>query len=242
MQNSHTLYPCGFGVPISCLDCTRRACLLSSSNASLDCTRYETAFQILHKLRAGMVRPDRDRIGGAPDEHVEVDESLVGGATRGQGRGVHDKTLVACRRGSPQEQTQGQGCCASPERSLLRVVSGWKSCRIVRQNRWWGLSRRAVEPGAVIVTDGWSAITGLTEIVAIAICRSPSPEAPALVDDYLPIVLSRSAISKAGSGVATTASARSTCRRISMSSPFALTGDSTRLTHSGPCSGSVVER
>jgi hypothetical protein len=26
--------------------------------------RYETAFQILHKLRAGMVRPDRDRIGG----------------------------------------------------------------------------------------------------------------------------------------------------------------------------------
>lgn len=26
--------------------------------------RYETAFQILHKLRAAMVRPDRDRIGG----------------------------------------------------------------------------------------------------------------------------------------------------------------------------------
>lgn len=25
--------------------------------------RYETAFQVLHKLRAGMVRPDRDRIG-----------------------------------------------------------------------------------------------------------------------------------------------------------------------------------
>ena len=40
--------------------------------------RYETAFQILHKLRAGMVRPDRDRIGGAPDMHVEVDEVLGG--------------------------------------------------------------------------------------------------------------------------------------------------------------------
>ena len=25
--------------------------------------RYETAFQILHKLRAGMVRPERDSIG-----------------------------------------------------------------------------------------------------------------------------------------------------------------------------------
>ena len=28
--------------------------------------RYETAFQILYKLRAGMVRPDQDRIGGNP--------------------------------------------------------------------------------------------------------------------------------------------------------------------------------
>src|SRR5437867_756085 len=26
--------------------------------------RYETAFQILHKLRTAMVQPDRDRIGG----------------------------------------------------------------------------------------------------------------------------------------------------------------------------------
>ena len=29
----------------------------------LGLTRYETAFGILHKLRAGMVRPDQDRIG-----------------------------------------------------------------------------------------------------------------------------------------------------------------------------------
>ena len=29
--------------------------------------RYETVFQILHKLRAGMVRPDQDRVGGNPD-------------------------------------------------------------------------------------------------------------------------------------------------------------------------------
>ena len=30
----------------------------------LGLSRYETAFQILHKLRAGMVRPNQDRIGG----------------------------------------------------------------------------------------------------------------------------------------------------------------------------------
>ena len=29
----------------------------------LGIARYETAFQILHKLRAAMVRPDRDKIG-----------------------------------------------------------------------------------------------------------------------------------------------------------------------------------
>jgi transposase-like protein len=55
-------------------------------------TRYETAFQILHKLRAGMVRPERDCIGG---EHaVEVDECLVGGRTRGEGQGVHHRATV----------------------------------------------------------------------------------------------------------------------------------------------------
>lgn len=54
--------------------------------------RYETVFQILHKLRTAMVRPDRDRIGG--DFPVEVDETWVGGRTRGEGRGQHHKTLV----------------------------------------------------------------------------------------------------------------------------------------------------
>ena len=60
----------------------------------LGLSRYETAFGILHKLRAGMVRPDQDRIGGTAVGHVEVDEAYVGGRTRGEGRGVHHKTLV----------------------------------------------------------------------------------------------------------------------------------------------------
>ena len=57
----------------------------------LGLSRYETAFQILHKLRSGMVRPNQDRIGGQPKNHVEVDETWVGGRTRGEGRGVHHK-------------------------------------------------------------------------------------------------------------------------------------------------------
>lgn len=51
--------------------------------------RYETAFQILHKLRAGRVRPERDSIGA--QYPVEVDETLVGGRTKGEGRGIHQK-------------------------------------------------------------------------------------------------------------------------------------------------------
>jgi len=58
----------------------------------LGISRYETAFQILHKLRAGMVRPERDRIGG--QHTVEVDECLIGGRTRGEGAGVHHMATV----------------------------------------------------------------------------------------------------------------------------------------------------
>jgi hypothetical protein len=63
----------------------------------LGLTVYETAFQILHKLRAGMVRQGRDRIGGnlARGDHVEIDETWVGGVTRGEGSGTHHQVLVA---------------------------------------------------------------------------------------------------------------------------------------------------
>ena len=75
----------------------------------LGLSRYETAFQILHKLRAGMVRPDQDRIGGRPGEHVEVDETY----------GVHDKVLVA----SAVEVRQRK------PGTKLRQAEGWSLCR-----------------------------------------------------------------------------------------------------------------
>lgn len=51
--------------------------------------RNETAFQLLYKVRAGMFRPNRDRIGG--QWTVELDEVLIGGKTRG----VHHRVYVA---------------------------------------------------------------------------------------------------------------------------------------------------
>jgi len=53
---------------------------------------YETAFQMLHKLRAAMVRPDRDRIHG----DVEVDETFIGAKKHGKrGRGAAGKIMVS---------------------------------------------------------------------------------------------------------------------------------------------------
>ena len=81
------------------------AYLVSTDTAGISAVRfqrqlgiktYETAFRLLHKLRAGMVRPDSDRIGQNPDEHVEIDEAWVGGKTRGLGEA--DRSEPCCCR------------------------------------------------------------------------------------------------------------------------------------------------
>src|ERR1700681_4061843 len=97
----------------------------------LGLSRYETAFQILHKLRAGMVRPDQDRIGGRPGEHVEVDETWVGGRTRGKGRGVHDKVLVV----SAVEVRQRKPGTASGRVVAMPGVFDSPSCRTEARSR-----------------------------------------------------------------------------------------------------------
>jgi hypothetical protein len=53
-----------------------------------------------------MVRPERDTIGGK--HPVEIDECLVGGKTRGEGRGVHHKVIVDFRFNlTPRDIQQG---------------------------------------------------------------------------------------------------------------------------------------
>ncbi|MGH7376358.1 MAG: IS1595 family transposase, partial [Candidatus Methylomirabilales bacterium] len=52
---------------------------------------YRTAWLWLHKLRAAMVRPGRDRLTGT----VEVDETYLGGPKPGKhGRGAAGKALI----------------------------------------------------------------------------------------------------------------------------------------------------
>jgi transposase-like protein len=54
--------------------------------------RYETAFQVLHRIRSAMVAPDREPLHGV----VEIDETFIGGVHRGgkRGRSTEKKTLV----------------------------------------------------------------------------------------------------------------------------------------------------
>ena len=147
--------------------------------------RYETAFQILHKLRVGMVRPDQDRIGGKPGEVVEADETYVGGRTRGKGRGVHDMVLVAGavevrqrkRSGSLNKRKTGRYAgrvrlCLAPDRSAKSLG---------------GFIAHNVAPGATIVTDDWSGYAGLAKRGYIH-TAVPARGDPQVAETFLPII------------------------------------------------------
>lgn len=117
--------------------------------------RYETAFRLLHKLRASMVRPDRDRIGGK--RPVEADETLVGGKTRGEGHGVHHMTYVVGavevrtkldRRGRRSTYAGRLRLHAVPDRSAKSLE---------------GFVLDSVQPGTHITTDDWSGYDHLAE-------------------------------------------------------------------------------
>lgn len=117
--------------------------------------RYETAFNMLHKLRAAMVRPDRDTIGS--QYPVEVDETMVGGATQGKGRGVTNKVLVA---GAIEVKPRKGGAAGGQHRGGhgRGVVAGRLRLQMIpnrKQETLVPFVRQNVAPGAVVRTDGW---------------------------------------------------------------------------------------
>ena len=147
----------------------------------LGLTRYETAFQMLHRLRVGMVRPDRDRIGA--DWPVEVDETLVGGRTNGEGRGVHHKVTVA---GAIEVRTR-----AELKKSQGAVYAGRLRLRQVPNRGAKTLSgfvKENVAKGAVVRTDGW---TGYDELPLVGYVHEPlvvDDGDPERTDAHLPMI------------------------------------------------------
>lgn len=148
----------------------------------------ETAFQILHKLRAGMVRQNRDRIGGnlGRGDHVEIDETYIGGAVRGQGRGPQGQTLVMAAvevRTRPAKKgdkpMRRGGRYAGRLRLEIVPTRGAKSIN--------AFVEQAVEPGAMVITDAWGGYNGLP---ALGYQHLPVVEGndPNVAEEYLPIV------------------------------------------------------
>ena len=125
---------------------------------ALGIKRYETAFQMLHKLRAGMVRPDRDPIGG--QYPVEIDEMFIGGRTRGEGRGVHHKATVVgaveVRESHKQRKSRDPHKQGIPTKG--RLYAGRLRLHVIPDRGKAALESFVTEniaPGTIIRSDGW---------------------------------------------------------------------------------------
>lgn len=160
----------------------------------LGLTRYETALQILHKMRAGMVRPDRDTIGG---EHmVEIDEAFIGGRTRGEGRGVHHKAMilgfVEVRTAKPSAERAAKIEKALSEgRPIRRQVYAGRIRLIAVPDRLMRTLNQVVPAnvtkGTLIRTDGWA---GYGEMTKLGFRHDPLAMngKPERAEEHLPMV------------------------------------------------------
>ena len=106
---------------------------------------YKTAFMMLHKLRAAMVRPGRDQLSGL----VEVDETYIGGERPGRvGRGALGKVIVAGAvdiRGT------------SANRIRLQVIPDVSGTTLIN------FLRTYVLPGSTVKTDEWTGYSRVRE-------------------------------------------------------------------------------
>ncbi len=100
---------------------------------------YKNAWAMLHKLRRAMVRPGRDRLAG----RIEVDETYWGAEEEGVvGRLTGKKALLIV---AAQEDGPGIG------RIRMRRIENLK------RQTLHVFVQESVEPGSVIVTDGFAA-------------------------------------------------------------------------------------
>jgi len=114
----------------------------------LEIGSYQTAWAMLHRLRSVLVRPSRDRLAG----RVEVDETFIGGEepglSGGRARGKKVLTGVAVEVREPK----GIGRCRM---APLADASSKSLHAFVKDH---------VEPGATVITDGWTGYLGLEEL------------------------------------------------------------------------------
>ncbi len=116
--------------------------------------RYETAFQILHKLRAAMVNPVREKLRGV----VEVDETYIGGAKPGAkgGRGMEGKTLVI--GAVEQRPSKDRRRSAAAGRVRFRVIESATTKELTE------FVEDHVEKDSTVLTDNWQGYLRLAKL------------------------------------------------------------------------------
>jgi transposase-like protein len=96
---------------------------------------YETAYMLLQKLRAGMVNPERGKIGG----EVEMDEAFISGGRKAEGHKGVLQVVIAALEVGPGQRTG---------RLRIRLAPSNRTQDLVR------FLREYVEEGTTVITDG----------------------------------------------------------------------------------------
>ena len=114
---------------------------------------YETAWTWMHKLRRAMVRPERDQLGG-PGVTVELDQTFVGGRSRG-GRRARYETKAEVTIAVERRHPKGLG------RIRMRRIS------TNRKDDIFDFVADCIAPGTVLYTDGDLLYTELPDDLGI---------------------------------------------------------------------------
>ena len=119
-----------------------------SLQRALEIGSYQTAWAMLHRLRAALARPGRDLLTGT----VELDETFIGGDEPGLrgGRAKGKKSLVGVA--VEIRQPRGYGRCRM---AILADGSSASLHRFVTDH---------VEPGATVITDAWQGYHGIDKL------------------------------------------------------------------------------
>jgi len=123
--------------------------------------RYETAFQILHKLRGAMVRPSRDKIG--TEWPLELDVIFIGGKTRSGVQGKTNQVPVAIAVEVRRREVRDP----KTNKVIQRALAGRVRLQKLSDKTAAGVSQFAqncIAAGATIISDDGNEFTNLINL------------------------------------------------------------------------------
>lgn len=139
--------------------------------------RQKTGWDLLHKIRLGMVRPGRERLTGT----VEVDEVLIGGKRHKlEGRSQPGKILALIA--AEDKKSEGIG------RIRIQIIPDATSRSLHMA------IKDMIEPKSVVRTDGWTSYWGIERYGYIHKINKRQPRIPG--DDPTPLIHRISALLK----------------------------------------------